>query len=82
MLVSRWSNSRVKVHDHGVVVGDYSTGLLVADMLLVELKTVRALDDVHRMQCTNYLQATGLPLCLLLNFGKPHLEIERVVRGL
>jgi GxxExxY protein len=64
---------RVKVHYHGVVV---------ADMLLVELKTVRALDDVHRMQCTNYLKATGLPLCLLLNFGKSRLEIKRVVAGL
>jgi GxxExxY protein len=34
------------------------------------------------MQCTNYLKATGLQLCLLLNFGKPRLEIERVVYGL
>ena len=72
----------VKVHYHGAVVGEYSTDLLVEDVLLVELKTVRALDDVHRMQCTNYLKATGLPLCLLLNFGKPRLEIKRVVRGL
>jgi GxxExxY protein len=68
----------VKVHDHGVVVGEYTTDLLVANILLVELKTVRALDDVHRMQSTNYLKATGL----LLNFGKPRLEIKRVVRGL
>ena len=73
---------KVKVHYHGVVVGDYSTDLLVADMLLVELKTVKALDDVHRMQCTNYLKATGLSLCLLLNFGKSRLEIKRVVAGL
>jgi GxxExxY protein len=72
----------VKVHYHGAVVGEYSTDLLVEGVLLVELKTVRALDDVHRVQCTNYLQATGLPLCLLLNFGKPRLEIKRVVRGL
>jgi GxxExxY protein len=33
-------------------------------------------------QCTNYLKATGLRLCLLLNFGKPRLEIRRVVHGL
>ena len=26
------------------------------------------------MQCTNYLKATGLQLCLLPNFGKPRLE--------
>ena len=56
--------------------------LLVEDVLLVELKTVKALDDAHRMQCTNYLKATSLQLCLLLNFGKPRLEIKRVVHGL
>jgi GxxExxY protein len=72
----------VKVHYHGVVVGEYTTDLMVENALLVELKTVRALDDAHRMQWTNYLKATGLPLCLLLNFGKPRLEIKRVVRGL
>jgi GxxExxY protein len=55
---------------------------LVEDLLLVELKTVKALDDAHRIQCTNYLNATGLRLCLLLNFGKPRLEIKRVVHGL
>jgi GxxExxY protein len=72
----------VKVLYHGMVVGEYFPDLLVEDVLLVELKTVKALDDTHRMQCTNYLKATGLRLCLLLNFGKPRLEIKRVVNGL
>jgi GxxExxY protein len=72
----------VRVHYNGVVVGEYFADLLVEDVLLVELKTVNALDDAHRMQCTNYLKATGLRLCLLLNFGKPRLEIKRVVHGL
>jgi hypothetical protein len=58
---------------------------------LVELQTVKALDDAHmppggcpggRMQCTNYLKATGPQLCLLLDFGKPRLEINRVGHGL
>jgi GxxExxY protein len=65
-----------------MLVGEYFPDLLVEDVLLVELKTVKALDDTHRMQCTNYLKATGLRLCLLLNFGKPRLEIKRVVNGL
>jgi hypothetical protein len=34
------------------------------------------------MQCANYLKGTGLHLCLLLNFGKPRLEIKRVVHDL
>lgn len=65
-----------------MVAGEYFPDLLVEDVLLVELKIVKALDDTHRMQCTNYLKATGLRLCLLLNFGKPRLEIKRVVNGL
>jgi hypothetical protein len=34
------------------------------------------------MQCTNCLKATGLRLCLLLNYSKPRLEIKRVAHGL
>ena len=72
----------VRVHYNDVVVGEYFTDLLVDGVLLVQVKTVKALDDAHRMQCTNYLKATGLRLCLLLNFGKPRLEIKRVAHGL
>jgi len=66
----------------GIVVGEYTVDLLVEQMVLVELKAVRALDDVHRAQCLNYLKATGLRLCLLLNFGRPRLEIKRIVLAL
>ena len=71
-----------KVHYKDILVGEYFVDLLINDVLLVELKTVKALDDAHRMQCTNYLKATGLRLCLLLDFGKPRLEIKRVAHGL
>jgi GxxExxY protein len=72
----------VRVLYHDEVVDEYFPDVLVEDVLLVELKTVKALDDTHRMQCTNYLKATGLRLCLLLNFGNSRLEIKRVVNGL
>jgi len=64
------------------VVGEYFVDLMIEDALLVELKTVKALDEAHRAQCVNYLKATGLQLCLLLNFGRPRLEIKRVVNRL
>jgi len=50
--------------------------------VLVELKAVKALDDINLAQCLNYLKAIDLRLCLLLNFGRPRLEIKRVVQGL
>ena len=68
----------VRVHYNDVMVGEYFTDLLVEGVLLVEVKTVKALDDAHRMQCTNYLKASGLRLCLQLNFGRTRQEIKRV----
>jgi GxxExxY protein len=65
-----------------VIVGEYAADLLVEAAVVVELKAVRALDDVHQAQCMNYLRATGMHLCLLLNFGKPRLEIRRIVHNL
>ncbi len=45
-----------------MVAGDYVVDLLVDDVVLVELKAVKALDEVHRLQCVNDLKATGLRL--------------------
>ncbi|MBP6965036.1 MAG: GxxExxY protein [Armatimonadetes bacterium] len=63
----------------GVVVGEYLADILVNDCVILELKTVKALDDVHMAQCLNYLKATGLNLCLLINFGTPRVQVKRVV---
>ncbi len=70
----------IQVRYDGVVVGDYAVDLLVEDQVIVELKVAKALDDVHLAQCLNYLKATTLRIGLLLNFGKPRVEVKRVVR--
>ncbi len=64
------------------MVGEYTVDLLVEHSDLVELKVVKAIDEIHRAQCLNYLKATDLHLCLLLNFGKSRLEIKRIVLAL
>ncbi len=64
----------------GALVGEYFADLLVENAVLIELKTVRALDRAHRAQCINYLRATGKNLCLLINFAAPRVEIQRVVQ--
>lgn len=61
------------------VVGDYVADILVEKTVLVELKAVKELDEIHMAQCLNYLRATGLHICLLLSFGKPKLQIKRIV---
>jgi GxxExxY protein len=55
--------------------------LLVENTILVEIKAARVLDTVHDAQCMNYLRATGLTVCLLLNFANPRLEVRRRVNG-
>jgi GxxExxY protein len=70
----------IRVLYDGVVVGEYAADLLVAEQVIVELKVAKALDNVHLAQCLNYLKATGMEVCLLLNFGKPRVEIKRVIR--
>jgi len=72
----------VAVTYDGVIVGDYAVDLLVQETVIVELKATKAVANVHRAQCINYLRATGLQVCLLLNFGNPRLEIKRIVLDL
>jgi GxxExxY protein len=73
---------RMVVRYDGIVVGDYTVDLLVDHIVRVELKVAKVIGEIHRVQCLNYLKATGLHLCLLLNFGKPRLEIKRIVLDL
>jgi GxxExxY protein len=42
------------------------------------LKSVRCLETVHRAQCLNYLRVSGLELGLLINFGQPRIDVQRV----
>ncbi len=69
----------VNVFYNGNLVGDYVADLLVEDYVIVEIKAVKALDEVHSAQCMNYLKASGLKVCLLINFGRPRVEIRRIV---
>ena len=67
---------------HGIVVGEYIADLLVEGTVVIELKASKTLDPAHTAQCINYLKATGLHLCLLLNFARPRLEIHRIAHDL
>jgi GxxExxY protein len=72
---------RVAVHYDEIIVGEYVTDLLVNESILVELKVVRTITEEHVAQCINYLAATGLRLCLLLNFARSRVQVQRVVHG-
>jgi GxxExxY protein len=67
------------VYYDGIEVGFFDADLFVEDSVLVELKVAKAFDDIHLAQCLNYLKATKLPLCLLLNFGTMKVGVKRVI---
>ena len=62
----------------GQVVGSFYADLFVEEKVIVELKAVSSLTDVHKAQVINYLKATGIPVGLLVNFGNPKLEFRRL----
>ena len=62
----------------GVVLqGTFIPDFICYDKIIVELKAVKELDDVHRSQAINYAKVAGYKLSLLINFGKPSLDKER-----
>ncbi len=71
----------IDIHYRGEVVGAYFADLMIEDRLIVELKAVSGLSPVHEAQCINYLRATGLRLCLLMNLARPRLDIRRIING-
>ncbi|MBS1785748.1 MAG: GxxExxY protein [Acidobacteria bacterium] len=70
--------ARMSVRYDGVEVGDYIADLIIQQTLMIELKACKALDDIHVAQCLNYLKATGLRTCLLMNFGTPKIQLRRI----
>jgi GxxExxY protein len=56
--------------------------LLVESRVIVEVKAVSQLEEIHRSQVVSYLRATGLRAGLLMNFNAPVMKagIRRIVR--
>lgn len=62
----------------GVNIGTRRVDFFVQDNIMVELKAIIKLEDVHLAQAMNYCQAYNLPVGLLINFGAKSLEFKRV----
>ncbi|MDA8422798.1 MAG: GxxExxY protein [Nitrospiraceae bacterium] len=60
-------------------VGIYYADLVVEDKVIIEVKSVEKIDDIHRAQLLNYLRISGLRVGLLVNFARPKLDYERLV---
>ena len=64
----------------GIKIGNRRVDFFVEEKVMVEIKAVVQLEDVHLAQAINYLEAYGLEVGLLLNFGNRSLQYKRVMK--
>ena len=69
----------IQIYYDEYIIGDYIADLFVEDKIIVELKTVKSVENIHQAQLLNYLKATGTQLGLIINFYNPKVEIKRML---
>ena len=74
------SQHRVIVQYDGIAVGTHIFDLLFEDKFVVELKAVSEIEKVHFAVVRSYLKSIDEEHGLILNFGKPIIDIKRVIR--
>jgi GxxExxY protein len=70
----------VRIEYRGRAIGEHRLDFLVAGKVIVELKALQTLEDIHFAIVRSYLKATRLQSALLLNFASMPLTIKRVGR--
>ena len=65
---------------NSVNIGYTKTDFIIEKIVLVELKAVPEILNIHRAQVWSYLKASGCKIGLIINFGQSKLEIKRIVR--
>ena len=69
----------IKVYFDGEVVGNYVADILIEDKIIIELKCVEKINNIHKAQALNYLKVTRMRLAIILNFAKDKLQYQRLV---
>lgn len=70
----------MEIHYKGVQIGTRRVDFFVEGLIMVELKAVIQLEDVHLAQAINYLEAYKMDIGLLINFGSRSLQFKRVMK--
>lgn len=78
--ISFTREQEMKIEYKGRDIGTRRVDFFVENKVMVEIKAVIQLEDVHLAQAINYLEAYGLEIGLLINFGAKSLEFKRVMK--
>lgn len=68
----------MSIYYRGIEIGKRKVDFFVEKLIMVELKAVIQLEDVHLAQAINYLEAYNMEIGLLINFGAKSLQFKRV----
>ena len=71
----------IRIHYKGEQVGVRRVDFLVEKIIPVEIKAAFELSDVNIAQAKNYLEASGIEIGLLINFGSSSLEFKRMINN-
>ncbi|MEK7447964.1 MAG: GxxExxY protein [Planctomycetota bacterium] len=74
------SQKEINVFYKNQKVGTYIPDLVIEDKVIVELKVVGEIGNIHIAQLLNYLKASGYEVGLILNFAKTKLEYKRLIK--
>jgi GxxExxY protein len=64
----------------GLDIGTRRVDFFVDEKIMVEIKAIKELEDVHLAQAINYLEAYNMEIGLLINFGNTRLQFKRVMK--
>jgi len=71
--------AKMNIKYKGVSLGYEQVDFIVEGKVIVELKAVSEIQDIHRAQILSYLKASGCKVGLIINFAKPIIEIKRII---
>jgi len=67
-----------RIFYEGIDVGSRRSDFVIEDLVIVEIKAVIDLEDVHLAQAKNYVKAYEMETGLLINFGAPSLQFKKI----
>ena len=76
------AQKEITVYYENEIVGEFMADVVVENLVILELKSVRRVVKAHEVQLVNYLAATGKDVGLILNFAENGVEVKRKVREL
>jgi len=69
----------IEIRYKNIKLGYEKVDFIIESRVILELKTVSEIQEIHKAQMLSYLKASGCKIGLILNFAKPVLEIKRII---